>query len=233
MRVAPLLALLLAAGGAGQACAEAPRTPFQVRCEDSISKTVSVLSAQQNGYSVDNQLPFRALTLKKGGAPGTSQVLGLTRTESRVSIALGGPILQDAASGYECIAPKIDVKLYYVPVVIYVARELAPGTCGYQEVLTHELRHLKAYMDHLPKTEVVVRDALARRFESKPLYAPSGTAMSALAHEVNSGWLPFIKTELAKAEIEQAAIDSPAEYARLSQACNGEIQAILRPRPPK
>ena len=45
MRALVLLTLLLATGGA-QAAA---RTPFQVRCEDTISKTVSVLTAQQNG----------------------------------------------------------------------------------------------------------------------------------------------------------------------------------------
>src|SRR5471030_287182 len=144
--VAGLLALL--ATGRVQA---AQRTPFQARCEDSISKTVSVLSAQQNGYSINNQLPYRALTVMKGVPQANTHVLGLTRTEARVSIALAGPVLQDVASGYECIAPKIDVKLYYVPVVIYVGNEFAPGTCAYREILTHEQRHLKAYMDHLPK----------------------------------------------------------------------------------
>jgi hypothetical protein len=33
---------------------------------------------------------------------------------------------------------------------------------------------------------------------------------------------------MAKVEVQQALIDSPAEYARLSKACNGEIQTILR-----
>jgi coproporphyrinogen III oxidase-like Fe-S oxidoreductase len=143
---------------------------------------------------------------------------------------LGGPVLQDAASGYECIAPKIDVKLYYAPVVIYVGNEFAPGTCGYQDVLTHEQRHLKAYMDHLPKVEKIVREAFAKRFEAKPLYAPSGTSMSALEHEISSSWMPFIKAEMAKVEVQQAEIDTPEEYARLGKACNGEIQAILQRR---
>jgi hypothetical protein len=210
----------------------AERTPFQVRCEDSIAKTVSVLSAQQNGYSINNQMPYRMLTAMKGVHGNSSYVLGLTKTESKMSVALGGPILQDAASGYECIAPRIEVKLYYAPVVVYIGSEFAPGTCGYQEILTHELRHLKAYTDHLPKVEKTVREALAKRFGDKPLYAPSGTAMSALQHEMNSGWLPYMKNEMAKAEPLQAAIDSPQEYARLSKACNGEIQAIITRRRP-
>lgn len=219
-------AMAAPANAAAQANAGA-RTPFQIRCEDSISKTVSVLSAQQNGYTIDNHLSYRSLTVMKGSVRGNSVVLGITRTESKVKIGLSGPILQDPVSGYECVAPQIKVSLYYVPVVIFVGREFEPGTCIYQEVLNHELRHLQAYMGHLPKVELVVREALAKRFEAKPLYAPSGTAMSALEHEIDSGWLPFIKAEMQKVEAQQAQIDTPEEYERLSKVCNGEVQEMV------
>jgi hypothetical protein len=126
------------------------------------------------------------------------------------------------------VAPQIKVQLTYAPVRIYVGNEFPPGTCGYAVILSHELRHMNAYMDHLGKVEDIVRSALARRFEAKPLYAPAGTARSALAHEIDSGWMPYIKAEMSKVELQQALIDSPAEYARLGKACNGEIQTILR-----
>lgn len=230
-----LRALLLVAAGL-LACAAshaAERTPFQIRCEDTISKTVSVLSAKKNGYTIDTHLSARALTVMKDVAPPNTFVAGLTKTESQVEIGLGGPILQDAASGYECIAPQIDVELYYVPVVIYIARELPVDSCAYKEVLTHEMRHLKTYVDHLPKVEKVVREALVKRFGDKPLYAPSGTAMSALEHEFDSGWMPYIKGELAKVEVEQAAIDTPEEYGRLGKVCGGEVANLLgKLRPP-
>ena len=222
-----MLAVLLMAAGAAQAATE--RTPFQVRCEDTISKTVSVLSARQSGYSVNTQLSYKALTRMKGGAlPANGYVLGLTRTESRVQIGLDGPMLQDPSSGYECVAPQIKVELTYAPVRIYIGNEFPPGTCGYEVILAHEMRHMQTYMDQLPKVEKIVSAALARRFEAKPLYAPSGTARAALAHEIDTGWMPFIKSEMSKVELLQNAIDSPAEYARLSKACNGEIQNILK-----
>jgi len=221
-----LLAMLLACGSVAQA---AERTAFQVRCEDTISKTVSVLSARQNGYSVNTQLSYKALTRMKGGMlPPNGFVLGLTKTESRVQIGVDGPMLQDPASGYECVAPQIKVELTYAPVRIYIGNEFPAGTCGYEVILAHEMRHMQTYMDQLPKVEKVVRDALAKRFEAKPLYAPAGTARSALTHEIDSGWMPFIKAEMGKVELLQTQIDSPAEYARLSKACNGEIQNILK-----
>lgn len=203
------------------------RTPFQIRCEDELSKTVSVLTAQQSGYSIDTSLSYQSLTVMKGAARANTFVLGLTKTDSRVLIGLNGPMLQDPASGYECVAPQVEVKLFYSPVVIYIGREFPKGSCAYDEIMAHEQRHLKAYMDHLPKVESVVRAALAKRFEAKPLYAPRGSAKAALAREIDTGWLPYIKSEMSKVEAQQAAIDTPQEYARLGKVCNGEIQAIL------
>jgi hypothetical protein len=215
------LVLLLAASSA------AARTPFQAQCEDTIGQTVTVLSARENGYRVDNTRSYRSLTQMKGQAPRGSYVLGLTRAESRVQVAVGGPILNDAANGYECVAPRIDVSLYYVPIVIYVSREFPPDSCAYQEVLAHEMRHLKAYLDFLPKVESQVRSALARRFEAKPLYARSGQARALLQQEIDSGWMPYIKSEMAKVELLQATIDSPQEYARLGKLCQGEVQSLI------
>jgi len=207
------------------------RTPFQARCEDSMGETLSVLTGVQNGFRIDNSVGYRSLTVMKGRTRPGQYVLGLTRTESRVSINVGGRLLSDPASGYECIAPHIEVRLTYPPIVVYVSREFAPGSCAYEEVLAHEMRHLNAYLDYLPKVEAKVRKALAQRFGSKPLYAPAGQAQGLLQREVDRGWMPYIKTEMAKVEALQAAIDSPQEYARLGKVCGGEVQLLLRPPP--
>lgn len=208
----------------------AARTPFQIRCEDTISKTVSVLSSKQNGFTINNQLPYRALTAKAGNMDNRMQTLGLTVTKGMYRASLGGPLLQDPVSGYECIAPKVEIKLNYSPVLIYVGNEFVPGSCAYKEILAHEERHLQAYMENLARVELVVSQALSKRFEGKPLYAPSGTAMSALEHEINGTWFPFINAEFEKGKVKQAQIDTPEEYARLGKACNGEIAAIVQRR---
>jgi hypothetical protein len=220
----------LALFACGLLCSSAclARTPFQIRCEDSIGKAVYVLNSSQNGYSIDHSRPFRSLTTFKGKAPAGSYVLGLTRTESRVSIGLGGPMLVDPKSGYECIAPKITVSLYYVPIIIYIGSEFPRGSCAYKEILAHEMRHLNTYLDHLPKVETVVRAAMSKRFNDKPLYAPGGQAQRLLKQEIDTSWMPFIKSEMLKVEKEQARIDTPGEYARLSKVCKGEVQSFIR-----
>lgn len=205
------------------------RTAFQARCEDTIGKSVSVMSSKQDGYRVENGYSIHGLSAMKGDRARGSYVLGLTRTESRVTIGIQGRMLTDPASGYECVAPRLEVKLHYLPIVVYVGREFAPGTCAYRAILAHELRHRDIYLDFLPRAEKVVGDALARRFEGKPLYAPRGQARALLQREIDSGWMPFIKREMAKVEPLQASIDTPQEYARLGKLCAGEVQSLIRP----
>jgi hypothetical protein len=224
MKALLFLALLCCAN-----LAQASRTLFQVRCEDTMAKAVTVMSTQENGYSIDNSKSFRALTSLKGAAPANAYVLGLTRTQSRLEINLNGGILQDPLSGYECISPRIAVSLYYIPIIIYIGREFSPGSCAYDEILAHEMRHLKTYLDHLPKVESVVRKALSERFDNKPLYARSGQARAALQREVDTGWMPYMKRELIKVEANQALIDTPQEYERLSRVCKGEVQSLIGP----
>jgi len=214
---------VLAAPAAAQS-----RTPFQVQCEDTIGETISVLSSRAEGYRIDNTRSYFDLTRLKGSVRRGSWVLGLTHTEARVSIKVGGRMLTDQASGYECVAPRIDVNLYYAPIVIYVSREFPPGSCSYREVLAHEMRHLQTYQGFLPQAEAIVRARLAARFAGKPLYAPIGQARSLLQREVDRSWMPYIKREMEKVEALQAAIDTPQEYARLGKVCAGEVQSLLK-----
>ena len=218
-----VLALVCANG------AWAARSPFQARCEEAMSKTVTVMSAKDNGYSVDNTRSFRVLTALNSNAPPGAYVLGLTRAQGQLSIGHKWTLIRDPLSGTECIAPQIDVSMYYPPITIYVGSEFAPGTCAYQEILAHEMRHLNAYLDHLPKVERTVRKALSNRFDGKPLYARDGQASASLQRELDTGWMPYMKRELASVERQQAAIDSPQEYARLSRICKGEVQSLIGP----
>lgn len=207
----------------------AARTLFQVRCEETMKPALSILTSRQNGYTINTSHSYHDITALKGRAPANAYVLGLTRTESQMDLSINGSLLQDRMSGYECISPQIRVTLSYAPIVIYIGREFKPGTCSYDEILAHEMRHLKTYLDHLPKVEAVVRKALSNRFDNKPLYAKSGQARAALQREIDTGWVPFIKRELTRVEIAQARIDTPQEYARLSRICKGEVQSLIGP----
>jgi hypothetical protein len=226
--IAGLLALsLLTCGGAAGA-----RTPFQARCDAAAAGATATFATHASGYRVDNSLSWRTLTrMRRPGGPA-GLVLGLTRTESRVSVRVDGALLKDGA--YECLAPKVDVTLYYPPIVVYVGSEFAPGSCAHREILAHEMRHLTTYLDWLPKVEARLRARLAPRYAGKPLYARAGGGRALLQRDIDADWMPFIRAEMLGVEPLQAAIDNPREYARLSKVCQGEVQSIIgstrRPR---
>jgi hypothetical protein len=228
-KLAPLLVLLLM-GAADEAAA---RTPFEARCEarqlglDTDIRPASVrVESHHNGYRVDNSLSYRSLTRLKPEGAG-SFVLGLTRAESRVVISVEGAIFSEPETGEECFLPQIGVSLSYLPIVVYVGSEFAPGSCAYREILAHEMRHLKSYIDYLPKVENKVRDAIGRRFDARPIYAQHGQSLPRVQAELDGRWMPFIKREMAKARALQAGIDSAVEYARLSKVCQGEVQSLI------
>jgi hypothetical protein len=151
-----------------------------------------------------------------------------------VAIQVDGTLLASPDGRAECVMPRIAVTLYYQPIVVYVSREFEPESCAYREILAHEMRHLKSYLDYLPKVEEQVRTRLGGRFSGKPLYARTGESRMLLQREIDRNWMPYIKGEMGRVEKLQATIDSPAEYARLSKVCQGEVQSLIgstiRPR---
>jgi len=224
----PLLgAGLLACSGAAMAETPGGAAAFTARCEAAAAGERVGIATRTAGWHVDNSRSWRTLTqMKRPGLRGAT-VLGLTHTESRVAIQVEGKLLTDPASGTECIAPRVDVELRYLPIVVYVGREFAADTCAYREILAHEMRHLNAYLGYLPKVEERVRARLAERFDGRPVYGHIGETAAALKREIDMRWMPYVKAEMAGVEKLQAGIDTPQEYARLSKVCRGEVQSLI------
>jgi hypothetical protein len=154
-------------------------------------------------------------------------MMGLTASRTRADVYVGGSSLTDAASGRECIAPRIDVELSYHPLDVYVAREFHPSSCSYRTVYAHEMQHVKIYAENLPLIEQRVREELQQRYHGRPLFAARDQGIT-LLHEQIDNWLrPLIKDELAKVEIQQRNLDTRDETERLSHACQGEITHLM------
>ena len=229
MRNAAFGLALLAASGLASA-----RTAFEARCDDAAHESGATFATRARGWRIDNTVSYRDLTRMKRPGVRNGYVLGLTRTESRVAIQVDGSLLASPDGRTECVMPRIAVFLYYQPIVVYVGREFEPDSCAYREILAHEMRHLKSYLEYLPKVEERVRARLGGRFAGKPLYARTGESRMLLQREIDGNWMPYIKGEMGRVEKLQADIDSPQEYARLSKVCKGEVQSLIgstrRPR---
>lgn len=158
------------------------------------------------------------------------QVLGLTRGQAVVRYKLEIQRQLDPSGQWECASSKIVLAYGFDPLTVFVAREFPPGSCAYQEIHTHELRHLETYKAQVDKVEAEITGALQRRFaDLTPWRGPAGQAQGNLQRELGERWIPYVKLLLERVEADQALIDTPEEYARIAASCNGEISQRLKP----
>ena len=183
----------------------------------------------QEPVSLDTTYGYKSLkVLGAALARPENQVLGLTRATSRVSFEIKTSSYVDRSGRWECSSPQITVIYGFSPMTVYVANEFPRGSCPYNEVYQHELRHVKTYQEHLVSIERDLADTLRQRFATGSVWrAPKGQTRLLLEKEMNERWLPFIKREIERVESTQKLIDTPEEYARVSGACNGEIERMV------
>ena len=137
--------------------------------------------------------------------------------------------MTDRLGRWECSSPQITVSFGYSPMTVYVASEFPAGSCAYNEIYQHELRHVKAYQSHLSSIETDITESLNQRFATGTFSrGPVGQARSSLEKELHERWMPYIKREIGKVESAQALIDTHEEYSRVSKSCNGEIQKLTK-----
>lgn len=172
---------------------------------------------------------YRALTnIGEGLGGGQQVVLGLTRGKAVVRVATKLPGYVDRSGRYECVSPQLAFSYGFSPMTVYVAREFPPGTCAYQEIYEHELRHVRVYRQHLVSIEKDIAATLERRFATgAPWRGPVGQAQSRLQKEVEERWIPYLQREIDRSRMDQKQIDTPEEYERVSNSCNGEIRKRL------
>lgn len=197
------------------------------------------------------QLPLPSVTLKRLDEPvsldtsysyksitvlGSTSVhhpeqrtLGLTRGIARVSFASKTALVIDRSGRWECASPQLVVSYGFSPMTVYVAKEFAKGSCAYNEIYQHELRHVKAHQEHLVRIEQELADTLRQRFATgAPWRTSVGQTRLTLEQELNDRWIPYIRREMQRVESAQALIDTPEEYARVANACQGEIKRVIR-----
>lgn len=157
------------------------------------------------------------------------RVLGLTRGISRIGIGLRVQSVIDPSRQWECASPQIVVTYGFNPMTVYIAKEFPKGSCAYNEIYRHEMRHVETYMDHLSSIEKGIVEALAKRFETGRLYRSAvGQTQQMLEKELNDRWLPYLTRQIERVESSQALIDTPQEYDRVARSCDGAIRRVIR-----
>jgi hypothetical protein len=214
-----LILLLLCASG--QLCAN--------EC-DKLQPPSVTLKRLDEPVSLDTSYSYKSITVLASTLHRPeNRVLGLTRGIARVKFEAQTTSFADPTGRWECASPKISVTYGFSPMTVYVAKEFPKGSCAYNEIYQHELRHVKTHQDHLISIEKDIADTLTRRFATGSVWrGPVGQARMTLERELNERWAPYITREIERVESAQALIDTPEEYARVADSCNGEIKRLTR-----
>lgn len=218
MRCRPLLLLMFLAGP----CWADP-------CEQLAKPSVRVKLLDEP-VSVDSQYGFKTLTIIGGKItrPGNT-VLGLTRGTAIVKFETHFTTIVERSGQWECTSPQLTMSYGFSPMNVHVAREFTEGSCAYKEIYQHELRHVKTYQTHLAGIEKDLTDTLNARFATGgPWRGPVGQSRARIQQELTERWVPFIKREMNRVDAAQALVDSPEEYARVANSCNGDIRKLIR-----
>ncbi len=198
-------------------------------CDDLPKPSVTVKRIEEK-IIFNTQYSYKSLTnIGAALARPNNQVLGLTRGNAAVSFATSSPTVIDRTGRWECTSPQITVTYGLSPITVYVAKEFPEGTCAYKEIYEHEMRHVKTYQAHIIEIEKGLVDALNARFSTgSPWRGPAGQTSVKLQQELNERWTPFVQREFKRVEEAQAMIDTPEEYERVANACDGEIRKRTR-----
>ena len=193
---------------------------------DQLPKPSVTVKRFEEPFTLNTKYGYKEIThLGSALAHPGNQVLGLTRGKAIARFATNIRFYVDQSGRWECASPQLTVTYGFSPMTVFVAKEFPEGSCAYKEIYTHELRHVKTYLAHLASIEKDLAETLNNRFATgDPWRGPVGQAQTMLQQELNDRWLPYIQREINRGEEAQALIDTPEEYARVTNSCNGEIQ---------
>jgi hypothetical protein len=197
---------------------------------DQLPKPAVAVHRLEEPITVNKQYGYRELTpLGSSLARPGQQVLELTRGRASARFSLSVASRIERSGRWECASPQLTVSYGFSPLTVYVAREFPEGSCAFKEIYRHEMRHVQTYLAHLVSIESELSATLNRRFASDaPWRGAAGQVRTALERELNERWLPYIQRAIDRVDADQSLIDSPEEYARLADACEGEIRQLMR-----
>lgn len=167
----------------------------------------------------------RAKAMKGGQTPIT---VGLTESRFFYQSAVRTSSMTDPASGLQCARIGAEMVIVTGPQTVHIARDIRKGSCAYNEVLLHEMRHVQA-------NQAIARDVAAsaeRRFRGlhagEVLIGTSDELMARFQQIIAEQWIPEMEQMARDAAHVHDEIDSPEEYQRIQDVCGGEVTAAIK-----
>jgi len=182
-------------------------------------------------YDFDkNMAAIQSIASDRGHSLPEGIALGVARYEPVLNFNVP-TVVEDMPLGITCAYIKhVDVAFGYEDLTVLIAHEVPQGSCGFEEILKHEQKHVEVAHELLHKYAPIISEKLAEHLKvygmsqaSNPDYAQQ--YLSDKLHDA----VGDIVMQMENENIErQQQIDTPAEYERLGTVCNGELATITQ-----
>jgi hypothetical protein len=161
------------------------------------------------------------------------RMLGLTRQGFEVSANTAKAKTLVRPDGSACVGFTDGAIRMRLTTEIFIARELAPESCLYGQILNHEERHANVGRRLFTEFGAEIEAALAKTLKEAPFLpaiSPTSAPQEAMAR-LQEIVAPLYRDFQSIYRKRQAIIDTSGEYARVAAACPGEQERALRQPP--
>lgn len=214
------LATLLALSTLSTACGDdSPFASFETRCGKLPPTHLKVVAVPLT-FERDDSQSIETLTAKRGSALATHRANGLTAAAFGYSADIELNAVDDRRGSGTCGMPRLRVELSMQPVTVFVASELATGSCQHDVTLSHEMKHVEVLRQTLDRAARDLERDLPEAIGAELRHAKNREELEQrLVVSVRDYLAQFMGERQRLLNEAQADVDSPEEYARVSNAC--------------
>ena len=195
---------------------------FAEHCAKSLPPTRIEVVAVPASHDTDFTRSYAELTRMGVDADPNERVIGLTRARIGHSATITVVGIEEPRSRRVCVRPEIRIELSLAPMTVFVGREFRGDDCRRAVIIEHELKHVAVYREMQEAMAREARDEITRAYGNTAMEFASRDEAQREIEAALSGYLgPLLERATREVRQRQAAVDTPAEYARVAGACGG------------
>lgn len=196
-----------------------PPAWFESRCA-ALAPTRFDVTEEPVSFREDGSQSIDQLTVRSGRTPATHLTFGLTvgNFGHRAEITIQS--LEDRANARACGTLAVKVRLSMQPMTVYVAEEVSISRCASTATYEHEMKHVAVFREVLDEATRSLAAEIGDSIGTGVHRAGSQAELERrLNSEISAYLLQFTGRWQRVLSERQDAVDSPQEYARVSDAC--------------
>ena len=228
-----LIACLFLVAFCIDAQAQSASPAFVAYCQQNLDPTSIRVSVTPSSMVYRSDATVNELSAQSAREPSLSAshgrhvTLGLTESKFYTRATFSGRVIEDRLTKTACMRPSIDIDISVGPQTISIAREFQQGTCSFNAIMEHELRHARTNQSIAESIGNRLRQAIGQAYGQQIFYGDASSLQSGINQNIESEWLAWASREAEDGNVLHAQIDSPEEYARMRTVCGGEVTQIL------